>query len=152
MKKYDTRDPFRLCSELGIEVRFKDIGRMRGFYTVICGERFIVISEALGESEARDVCAHELGHDRLHRELALDSELRDMLLLGMNPKCEYESNCFAAELLLEDSELDELIQLEYGIPQMAQSIGVDENLIRLKLSRRYGQSVKNGYDPAFLKK
>ncbi len=152
VQKYNTRDPFELCSELGIEVRFKDIGSLRGFYTVIKGERFIVISEALSESEARSVCAHELGHDRLHRELALDSGLRDIFLFQMNPKCEYESNRFAAELLLDEGELDELVALEYGIPQIAQCMGVYEDLVRLKLSAKYGETVKDGYDPAFLKK
>ena len=152
VQKYNTRDPFELCSELGVAVRFKDIGCLRGFYTVIRGARFIVISEALTESEAKAVCAHELGHDILHRELAVDSDLRDLFLFQMNPKCEYESNHFAAELLLDEGELDELVALEYGIAQIAQSMGVDENLVRLKLSAKYGETVKDGYDPAFLKK
>jgi Zn-dependent peptidase ImmA (M78 family) len=147
-----THDPYKICAQLGIDVRFKDIGSLSGFYSVIKGQRFIVINEKLSEIDAATVCAHELGHDRLHSELARDSALRDVFLFQMNSKCEYEANLFAAELLIDKEELEEYIGMDYGTEQICRAMKIDENLICIMLKENYGKSLISGYDPKFLKK
>ena len=71
VKRCGTRDPFRIAHELGIEVLFcDDFGPLKGMYRVIKRNRFIFINKDLSERMQRIVCAHELGHDQLHRHFA----------------------------------------------------------------------------------
>ena len=87
--KYKTSDPFSICRELGIDVRERaDFKTLKGFYCVMNRGRFIVINENLNEHDKRIVCAHELGHDRLHRDIAAASVLRDFSLYEMTSKPE----------------------------------------------------------------
>ena len=48
----------------------------------------------------RIVCAHEIGHDRLHRALAKKHGLQEFVLYDMATKPEYEANIVATEILL----------------------------------------------------
>ncbi|MBQ4542969.1 MAG: ImmA/IrrE family metallo-endopeptidase [Clostridia bacterium] len=66
----DSRDPFEICNSAGVNVVFADIGELKGMYKYIKRNRYIVISDKLDEKTARIVCAHELGHDVLHRSFA----------------------------------------------------------------------------------
>jgi len=67
VKKYKTSDPFQLAQALNIMVRYADLGEeTKGLYYKKIRRRFIVIHERLDQQWARMVCAHELGHDRLH--------------------------------------------------------------------------------------
>ena len=68
VRRCGTRDPFRIAQELGIEVLFcEDFGPLKGMYRVIKRNRFIFINKDLSSRMQRIVCAHELGHDQLHR-------------------------------------------------------------------------------------
>ena len=70
VRRCGTRDPFEIARQLGIEVIFCDnLGSLKGMYRVIKRNRFIFISSSLGDRMQRIVCAHELGHDQLHRKL-----------------------------------------------------------------------------------
>ncbi|MBX6396598.1 MAG: ImmA/IrrE family metallo-endopeptidase, partial [Alicyclobacillaceae bacterium] len=71
LQRYQTNCPFALARHLRLHVRFKPLPRhIRGFYCRISGQRFIVIDEALPFAWKRFVCAHELGHDQLHRGMS----------------------------------------------------------------------------------
>ena len=114
VKRCGTRDPFRIAHELGIEVLFcDDFGPLKGMYRVIKRNRFIFINKDLSERMQRIVCAHELGHDQLHRHFANGSVLQEFMLYDMATKPEYEANIVAAEILLDTDELLEYIY-QYG--------------------------------------
>ena len=71
VRRYGTRDPFEIAKALGIEVLFCDnFGTLKGMYRVIKRNRFIFINQDLSEKMQRIVCAHEIGHDQLHRHFA----------------------------------------------------------------------------------
>jgi Zn-dependent peptidase ImmA (M78 family) len=55
------------------------------------------------------LAAHELGHDRLHKEIALLKGFQEVELFDMASPVEYEANLFAAEFLIDDQELLELL-------------------------------------------
>lgn len=75
VRRCETRDPFRIANELGVEVLFcEDFGRLKGMYRVIKRNRFILLNKDLSDRMMRIVCAHELGHDQLHRNLAKDMQ------------------------------------------------------------------------------
>ena len=78
VKRCGTRDPFEIAADIGVEVMFCDnFGPLKGMYRVIKRNRFIFINNQLSEQMQRIVCAHELGHDQLHRNLAKDNPLRE---------------------------------------------------------------------------
>ena len=98
VRRCGTRDPFRIAQELGIEVLFcDDFGPLKGMYRVIKRNRFIFINKDLSSRMQRIVCAHELGHDQLHRHLAKGNTLQEFMLYDMATKPEYEANIVAAE-------------------------------------------------------
>ena len=92
IKQYKTSDPFEICEKIGIEVVFADIGKLKGMYTCIKRNRFIVINEKLDKYMKIMVCAHELAHDQLHRKLSTASWLKDINIYDANKFASY--SCF----------------------------------------------------------
>ena len=136
VKRCRTRDPFEIAKSLGVEVlHCDDFGPLKGMYRVIKRNRFIFINRDLPEQMQRIVCAHELGHDQLHRNLAKDNPLREFMLYDMKSKPEYEANIVASEILLDNDELLEYIYLyRYSAEQIARAMGTDINLVALKIA------------------
>lgn len=86
VKRCGTRDPFEIAADIGVEVMFCDnFGPLKGMYRVIKRNRFIFINNQLSEQMQRIVCAHELGHDQLHRNLAKDNPLRELCFMICAP-------------------------------------------------------------------
>ena len=71
VKRCGSRDPFEIARQLGINVMLcENFGSLKGMYRVIKRNRFIFLNNSLDENMLRIVCAHELGHDQLHRNMA----------------------------------------------------------------------------------
>ena len=134
VRSCETTDPFRIARDIGVEVHYDDLGKLKGMYAFIKRNRFIVINNRLSERVKRIVCAHELGHDQFHRELAKDKWLQEFMIYNMNLRTEYEANIFASEILLPDDELLELTDNGYDIEQIAGTMYSDVNLVALKLA------------------
>ncbi|PDO11780.1 MAG: ImmA/IrrE family metallo-endopeptidase [Candidatus Reconcilbacillus cellulovorans] len=98
IRKYRTNNPFELAEHLNITIWFRDLGSgTRGLYMRKLRRRYIVIHEGLDDPWKRFVCAHELGHDRLHPGLSrfwLDEH--SFFHVG---KFERQANKFAVRLL-----------------------------------------------------
>ena len=142
IKKYKTRDPFEICLKTGVEVVFADIGKLKGMYTCIKRNRFIVINGSLNEYMKNMVCAHELAHDQLHRNLSTTSWLKDVNIYDTNTKHEYEANLYAAELLIPEEKLIEYINEGLSIDEVSKSLCLDRNLIAMKVKLL----IDDGYD------
>ncbi|GAB6988033.1 ImmA/IrrE family metallo-endopeptidase [Paenibacillus pini] len=68
IRKYKTSCPFEIARGLGIQIRYIDLGKTtKGLYYRKLRRRFIVIHNELPAEWQRFVCAHELGHDQLHK-------------------------------------------------------------------------------------
>lgn len=150
VRLFGSRDPFKLARELGIHIIFDyDFNALKGMYKVIKRSRFIFINGNLSEREQRMVCAHELGHDRFHRQFAKSNTLQEFMLYDMRSKPEYEANIFASELLVDDSDIFSLIENDYDIFQMAKALGEDMNLILIKIDelRKQGHELRVPYRP-----
>lgn len=146
-----SRDPFQIAKDLGVHVLFNyDFKQLKGMYKIVLRNRFIFINGHLNDHDRRTVCAHELGHDRFHRQLAKASALQEFMLYDMRTKPEYEANIFAAELLIADEDVLELIDRGYDIYQMSQALGQDINLVLIKVDelRRRGYDLRVPYRPA----
>ena len=136
VRRCGTRDPFEIARQLGVEVLFcPDFGSMKGMYRVVKRTRFIFLNRDLTPQMQRIVCAHELGHDQLHRDLATTGAIQEFMLYDMTTKPEYEANIVAAEILLDTDEvLDYVYHYGYTSEQIARAMGTDINLIALKVA------------------
>lgn len=156
VRRCGTRDPFEIARQLGIEVLLcPDFGSMKGMYRVIKRNRFIFLNRDLTPQMHRIVCAHELGHDRLHRNLAKSGAIQEFMLYDMTTKPEYEANIVAAEILLDTDEiLDCIYEYGYTAEQTARALETDINLVTLKVSHlsETGHMLRNmEYRSDFLK-
>ena len=104
------RNIYQTAENSGAKVWLRPLGGLKGFYVFENGFRYIVINNQLDEITRRVVCAHELGHDILHRELSAGGIRENTMFLESN-KTEREANLFAAEILLTDKAV--LSELEY---------------------------------------
>lgn len=118
--QYQTNCPFEIAEALGIHIRYMDLGKStKGLYYTKLRRRFIVINHGLSPQWQRFVCAHELGHDRLHKGLSrFFLEEHSYFWPG---KMERQANSFAITLLTtgreqRDGETLEAFAMRTGIP------------------------------------
>lgn len=103
-KKFKSNDPFVIANGLNIHIRYARFeDGTRGLYYKTLRQRFIVLHEDLSEEWMKFVCAHEIGHDRLHP--GLSRFWLDEHTLSNPGKYEREANQFAVNLLISDSLL-----------------------------------------------
>lgn len=113
VKRFETRDPFKICSELGFRIRFKDLGNdIKAYFFCQSRIKNIVINQRTTYIARKILCSHELGHGILHKKLATMRGFHELELFDSLIPTEYEANLFAAELLIDDDELLSLLNEE----------------------------------------
>lgn len=134
IQKYGTRDPYELCNCLGIRIRRKDLEKkLKGFFFYQSRISNIVIDSNVNEVLERILIAHELGHAILHKNIAMMAGFQEMEVFDSSATTENEANLFAAELLLDDNEVLDLLR-ERSFFQAAQSLYVPAALLDYKFS------------------
>jgi Zn-dependent peptidase ImmA (M78 family) len=120
IKRHKTNCPFTIARAMGIHIRYHDLGTStRGIYYRKLQRRLIVIHNQLSCEWQRFICAHELGHDRLHRGLSrFFLEEHSFFNPG---KFEVQANRFAVKLLTSSSDIHPEETIEHfcsrnGIP------------------------------------
>lgn len=132
VRKYGTRDPIKIAREIGIRVIYWEFtDQTKGYFVKMLRNRFIVINSLLDETSRQIVAAHELGHALLHSSCDL-YWLREYTLFPVAPY-EQEANSFAAELLIDEKELDEYMLLNMSSEDIASYFSVPVQLIEYKL-------------------
>ena len=137
ISRYGTRDPFRICSEKGIEIMYRDdfIGQ-KGAFSLMLNVPFIFINNYLSDEMKRIVCAHELGHAMLHRKLCRERKnqtIYEYEIFDIRNSAEYEANIFAANLLIDEKEMNEYMTYHgYDIVQTARAMNLNVNLLLIK--------------------
>lgn len=130
--KYGTRDPYEIANNLGIEVIFRPYSLSpKGYFTKILGYPFIVINSNLSERDKLIVMAHELGHAILHGEKDIFL-IRKHTLFAVGP-LEVQANQFAAELLIDNDDIDECMFRGWNNEQISRYLNVSEELVEYKL-------------------
>lgn len=133
VKRTGTRDPFEIATAIGVKILMVDLQKLKGVYRIIKRNRWIFINSNLDKQMQAIVCAHELGHDQLHRNLAKGDGLVEFILYDMKSRPEYEANIVASEILLPDEDVLELIyDYHYDAEQIARTLQSDINLVALK--------------------
>jgi Zn-dependent peptidase ImmA (M78 family) len=124
--KFKSNDPFVIAKGLNIMIRHANFGPgTRGLYYKRLRRRFIVIDNNLSEEWQRVVCAHELGHDRLHS--GFSQFWIDEHTFFNTGKYERQANIFAIKLLTysNEREHDESLEaylLRCGIPKQLHNL------------------------------
>ena len=154
IRKYGTRSPFLLAEEEGIEIMMRDdFGRQKGAFSLMLNVPFIFINSSLSDEMKRIVCAHELGHAMLHRQLCRkmkNQTIQEYEIFDIRSEAEYEANIFAAELLIDEKELAEYESYGYDIIQTAKASGININLLLIwyyEMQERYGNHYNIPYLP-----
>lgn len=142
IKTYETNNPFKITEHLKIQIEYKKIGSLKGFYTCILRNKYIVLNEDMDDISAKIVCAHELGHDRFHRNLGINL-FKDELCVSMKTYTpELEANYFAAELLIYDNDFLKLTTNGYTYEEIAKILEVHTELVLIKAQLLNGRGHK----------
>ncbi|MDO5716406.1 MAG: ImmA/IrrE family metallo-endopeptidase [Tissierellia bacterium] len=129
VRKYKTRDPEIIASDMGIVVLYEPLGSLRGYFNTCRRQKFIHINNSLKWHERRLVTAHELGHAVLHPN-ANTPFMRSCTHFSIS-RMENQANTFAGHLLIPDDELE--YYSEYSIDQLAMLYGVPQHIVKLRL-------------------
>ena len=130
--RFCTRDPFELADALGIILRRKNLGSLQGLYFLAEDQPYILINEGLCAEKQRMICAHELGHDQLHRALC-DAVFSEHTLFDRSGKPEIEANLFAADLLLCDEDVLSALTDNPDLSSLASILDVYPEFLLFKL-------------------
>ena len=120
IKKYGTRDPFEIMDQMNIVVgETSKYKTLKGYCFMSCKTIYVMISSFLSEEEKMIVAAHESKDDRCisshassHRSQLKMAPMQDDTLYNMTDNTEYQANLFAADLLIEDEDIEEMVQNE----------------------------------------
>lgn len=129
VRKYRTRDPFRIARELGCVIVRCPLKGIRGFYQYLKRRHIIYIDSDLPDQEARFVCAHEIGHVLMHR--GHNRIFTDTNTYFAVDRQEIEANRFALDLLYDDDDLR--FFLDYPIQLAADHMGVSVALAEYRM-------------------
>lgn len=143
--RYHTRDPLELCQRMGIHLYIRpDFDRLLGMYAIVAGRRCIFLNGNLDEVQQSVVLAHEIGHDQLHRKEARTQGISEFTLFNMRQRPEYEANVFAAHLLIDETQIDQMGQEGMDVVSIAATLETDINLVLIKLHemKRKGFAVR----------
>ena len=144
---YGKRDPFCLCGDMDIILLFQALGTekksVKGFYFESHRIRTITINSDLPEELQRIIAAHELGHAVLHRTEKVHG-FNELWLFDEATSMEREANLFAAELLIDDEELLEILREGSTFFEAAARLRVPMELLefKLRLMRNKGYEIK----------
>lgn len=96
-KKFDTRDPFKICDALQIPVFVIPLIDLRGLYMREDNVDVIFVSDSLSDSTRSFVCGHELGHYIYDR--GMNRPFLDRYTYYIPDKYENRADMFSAQLL-----------------------------------------------------
>lgn len=135
IRRYHTRDPWKLAGELHITVQEHPFKIQKGVYTIIKRNRFIFLKEDLDPVTKNLALLHEIGHDQLHRRHAAQKPFAELQLFSLSSdRMEYEANLFAAQISLPEDELLEYIYMGYDDVQIARAMHSDSNLVAMRVA------------------
>lgn len=144
---YGERNPFRLCEDMDIILLFQALGEeknsVKGFYFESHRIKTITINSDLSEELQRVIAAHELGHAVLHRTERVHS-FNEFWLFDEAAAMEREANLFAAELLIDDEELLEILREGSTVFEAAARLMAPVELLefKLRLMRSKGYEIR----------
>lgn len=136
LNKHHTRDPFKLADILDIEILYQDMKKQKGAYYHVLKNKFVTLNSNLDDVMKAIVLAHEIGHDRVHRNDLGSGQyaFQEFNLFDMRAnRKEFEANVFASQILLDSEELLDYVNQGFDIQQIARAMYSDINLVVFKV-------------------
>ena len=146
-KKYDEDDPYRLCRSMKIILLVEAMGNFpkacKGFYLCTARKQVITINSDLPEELQRIILMHEIGHAVLHRKASGIKAFHDFALFDEASVFEYEANIFAADYLMDDDEVLDLLNEDLSFFGAASRLNVPAELLdfKFRVLKRKGYKV-----------
>lgn len=135
-RDFPDTDPFQIVKALGILLLFQGMGRAKsackGFFMTQDDQTSITINSDLPKMIQKIICAHELGHAVLHSQNLGMAAFQDFALFDTASVTEHEANVFAAELLLKDEDVLELLNDDISFFSVASTLRVPPELLDFK--------------------
>lgn len=134
-KKYKTADVYELCKNMGVMLLKENLGcspdSIKGFFIERCRIKTIVLNADLPEVLQRIIVAHELGHALMHSASGVHA-FHEVSLFDDTSLTEKEANLFAAELLLDDNEVLNILNRDTTFFSAASTLMVPMELLDFK--------------------
>lgn len=145
--KYDETSPSRLIDVMGILLLYEPMGiapnACKGFYLSQSRVQVITVNSDLPQELQRIILSHELGHAVLHRKASGVKAFHDFRLFDETSLYEYEANIFAADLLMDDTSVLELLNSDISFFGAATELGVPPEFLdfKFRVLKRRGYKV-----------
>lgn len=158
VRQSGTRNAEQIAKNLGIWIYYvNSFDDLLGMYTFRWNHRLVFLNSKIDGQLKEMVIAHELGHDQRHRDIAKAGQtLKEFSLFSMKDTTEYEANAFASHLLLSNDEVYSIARQGHDVVYMAQSMGVNINLMLIKLQEMnhlgYDFNIPLQHDSRFFRK
>ncbi len=135
-KEFPNSDPFEIAKATGNLLLFQAMGKAKsackGFFMMQDGQPSITINSDLPGMIQKIICAHELGHAVLHSQMPGIESFHDFALFDDTSSTEYEANVFAAELLLKDEDVFELLNDDLSFFGVASTLRIPPEMLDFK--------------------
>ncbi|MDD3653107.1 MAG: ImmA/IrrE family metallo-endopeptidase [Desulfotomaculaceae bacterium] len=135
-KKYGQSDPHRLCRDMKILLLNEAMGHgpasCKGFFLYQSRQPVITVNSDQPEQVQRVILAHEIGHAVLHRKASGIRAFHDFALFDGTSVYEYEANIFAAEYLMHDDVVLNLLNEDISFFGAASLLNVPAELLDFK--------------------
>ena len=148
-RRYGENQPDRLASAMGIMVAYEPMGLYegccKGFFIVHRRMKHITINCDLPRELQRVVLAHELGHAVLHCNQASLANFHEFTLFDDTDALEFEANIFAADLLMTDEQVLDVLNEDTFFFQAAHILNVPAELLdfKFRLMKRRGYQLNS---------
>lgn len=133
--EYKTNNPETLCRDLGICLLYQPMGThpgaIKGFALGVDGVFSVVVNSDLSAEVRRIIIAHEIFHTLEHCRDRICS-YHDVALFDEISEMEKEANLFAAELLLSDEDVTEVLNSDNTFFTAAATLCVPIELLDFK--------------------
>lgn len=130
IKQFHTNNPFEICDNLNYIILHAPLIGIRGFYQFYEDRDIVYIASNLPDQVKKFVCAHELGHSLMHKDInTIFLDTRTYLKTSIY---ERQANQFAINLLYPyDADFNDYRDLT--ISQTAKCLNVSEDLVEYRL-------------------
>lgn len=148
LHQFKTSNPFELCAMMDVNVRYADLGSLKGMYKYIAGNAFIIINSSLDCYTSKIICSHELAHHILHSHIARTMPVYETMLFDMSARIEAEANIFVAELLISDKAMLHYAREGKTVQEISALSETDVNIVKIKAASMYsrGYTFLNNFD------
>lgn len=142
--KYGETEPQKLAEAMGVIVKYEPMGAYegccKGFFVSFCRVRHITVNADLPYELQRVILMHELAHAVLHSGKGSNAAFHDFVVFDSVNLREYEANIFAADYLMKDEDVLELLNDDISFFGAASRLGVPPEMLdfKFRLMKRRG--------------